>query len=100
MHQHLRNAYPTGSTRYCPLDLYSEDDTSFARAFEGLWNEWTSTQGKGNNWKVSVDGKEISPDEVNILNDMRDIALTSIGAFHSNHDARRHLSDFRVIACR
>ena len=66
MHQHLRNASLAGGTRYCPLDLFSEDDTSVARAFEGLWNEWTITQGKGNNWKVSVDGKEIPPAEVSV----------------------------------
>jgi len=38
------------------------------KALDGLWGLWSRTGGEGNNWRVSVDGKEISPAEVRFLN--------------------------------
>jgi inositol-pentakisphosphate 2-kinase len=36
-------------------------------ALEGLWAGWRASEGKWNNWRVFVDGKEVSPEDVSIF---------------------------------
>ncbi|KAK4686099.1 hypothetical protein P7C73_g4040, partial [Tremellales sp. Uapishka_1] len=65
LHQHLKN--PGSAVDYCPLDLYSGDEDKMRKSMRDLWGGWTASGGKGNNWRVSVDGKEVSPSELNLI---------------------------------
>ena len=64
MHQHMRGSLLDGGPRYCPLDLYSGNEKRMADALEGLQELWLTTNGKGNNWLIFLDGKEIFPKKV------------------------------------
>ncbi|WVQ83029.1 hypothetical protein IAT38_005167 [Cryptococcus sp. DSM 104549] len=62
MHQHLRG-HKEEEHKYCPLDLYSGDEARMLKALEGLWEMWSTTTAKANNWRVFVDGHAVTPDQ-------------------------------------
>jgi inositol-pentakisphosphate 2-kinase len=62
MHQYLRNG--TVQSTFCPLDLFSCDEERIRKAIKGLWEIWADTDGKGNNWRVYVNGIAVTSSEV------------------------------------
>ncbi|ORY25926.1 inositol-pentakisphosphate 2-kinase, partial [Naematelia encephala] len=64
MHQHLRDATNSEGKSYDPLDLYSGDEERMQRSLDGLFAGWKSTEGKGNNFRLSVDGVTVFPGQV------------------------------------
>lgn len=58
LHQHYRGK---STTRYDPLDLYSDDETRMQNALDGLLHDWVETGGKANNLRIFVDGKAVLP---------------------------------------
>jgi inositol-pentakisphosphate 2-kinase len=63
LHQHFRGV----DTTYDPLDLYSGDEARMRTAISALWDLWETSKGQSNNWRVFVDGKAASPNEVSWL---------------------------------
>ncbi|GBE81715.1 Inositol-pentakisphosphate 2-kinase [Sparassis crispa] len=62
MHAHLK--YTRGdivACGYCPLDLYSGEQTRVRRALHALWNAWIGSSGRINNLRVFVGGKLLEP---------------------------------------
>ncbi|KAJ7085641.1 inositol-pentakisphosphate 2-kinase [Mycena belliarum] len=77
MHSHLRTQQgETVAVGYCPLDLYSADESRVKKALAGLWDAWVASDGSVNSFKVFVHGKKISPTEASsvlgIANDLTD----------------------------
>ncbi|KAJ7766764.1 inositol-pentakisphosphate 2-kinase [Mycena metata] len=59
MHSHLRAL----SSSFCPLDLFSSDESRKKKALNSLWDAWVDRNGADNNFRVFVNGKNISPTE-------------------------------------
>ncbi len=60
---HLGSADSGNGGGYCPLDLYSGRTDRVLKAVEALWQGYTGTGGLGNNLRLYVDGKQVSPAE-------------------------------------
>ena len=58
LHQHHRGK---SSTRYDPLDLYSEEEARMEKALDGLLHDWEESGGKANNLRVFANGKAVVP---------------------------------------
>ncbi|KAG9318637.1 inositol-pentakisphosphate 2-kinase [Chiua virens] len=63
MHTRYRLTAGNVPTRYCPLDLYSKDETRMRKAIHDLWDGWVQSGGTLNNMKVFVSGEMIRPSE-------------------------------------
>lgn len=63
LHQHFRGELDE-ETGYCPIDLYSSDETRVRKGLAGLWKSWIETDGRKNNLRVTVDGKATLPSNV------------------------------------
>ncbi|KZT52737.1 hypothetical protein CALCODRAFT_501925 [Calocera cornea HHB12733] len=66
MHKQLRalSSKPTEAAyipTYCPLDLYSGEESRVRRALEQLWEDWMATGGRLNNFRVFVRGERVDP---------------------------------------
>ncbi|KAF7337935.1 Inositol-pentakisphosphate 2-kinase [Mycena venus] len=77
MHSHLKAQQGEKvSSGYCPLDLFSGDETRMKAALNSLWDAWSDSDGTTNNFKVFISGKKILPAErasiVGVVNDMAD----------------------------
>ncbi|KAJ6531626.1 inositol-pentakisphosphate 2-kinase [Mycena vulgaris] len=77
MHSHLKTLKgETVAVGYCPLDLYSGNESRIKTALSSLWDAWETSNGAVNSFKVFVRGKKISPAEkstiVGIVNDHAD----------------------------
>ncbi|KAJ7172029.1 inositol-pentakisphosphate 2-kinase, partial [Mycena filopes] len=72
MHLHLKAL----SSGYCPLDLFSGDEPRMKKALNDLWDAWLDRNGAANNFRVFVEGKNITPAEqqsiVGLANDIAD----------------------------
>lgn len=66
LHQHFRGELDEDAG-YCPIDLYSGDETRVRKALAGLWNTWSKTDGKKNNLRVNIDGKAVLPSNVSFV---------------------------------
>ncbi|KAF8205677.1 inositol-pentakisphosphate 2-kinase [Mycena galopus ATCC 62051] len=84
MHSHLKAQQGQRvSPGYCPLDLFSLDESRMKTALDGLWDAWIDSSGAINNFKIFVRGRQILPDDrssiVGLVNDIADPkeALTS-----------------------
>lgn len=77
MHNSLRlsKGHPAASN-FCPLDLYSGDESRARRALEGLWDDWMWSEGKINNLRVFAEGRVVRP---GVEDDMRKWAENMIG---------------------
>ncbi|KAJ6490689.1 inositol-pentakisphosphate 2-kinase [Mycena vitilis] len=76
MHSHLKAQQgDKAALGYCPLDLFSGDESRMKTALNSLWDAWASSNGTINNFKVFVRGKRISPtDQLSIVGLVNDIA--------------------------
>ena len=63
----MRNSDGGAESAFCPLDLFSGDENRMSKAFTGLWETWEQSEGKGNNWRVYVDGKAIFSQDVSYI---------------------------------
>ncbi|KAK8858699.1 hypothetical protein IAR55_002928 [Kwoniella newhampshirensis] len=63
LHRHYRDQERSEGNAFCPLDLYSGDGERMLKAWKGLWDLWTRSDGKINNLRVFVDGLKVSPDQ-------------------------------------
>ncbi|KAG7087645.1 hypothetical protein E1B28_013593 [Marasmius oreades] len=63
-HPHAQGEVALG---YCPLDLFSNDESRVRKALYALWDAWVESGGKVNNLKVFVDGKILRPDQQRLL---------------------------------
>ncbi|KAJ7171990.1 inositol-pentakisphosphate 2-kinase, partial [Mycena filopes] len=72
MHSHLKAL----SSGYCPLDLFSGDELRMTKALDSLCDAWSDSNGTVNNFRVFVEGKNITPAEqqfiVGLANDIAD----------------------------
>lgn len=65
MHAHHKSrvdSYAGGETNaYCPLDLFSGEESRIRKALGGLWDTWVGSDGAVNNLKVFVKGQSVKP---------------------------------------
>jgi inositol-pentakisphosphate 2-kinase len=62
MHAHLKSTEGDNvSLGYCPLDLYSGEESRVLRAIHSLWDAWIGTSGHINNLRVFVGGNMVKP---------------------------------------
>lgn len=71
MHRYLKNhkkdpvtALDEHQDGYCPLDLYSGDETRVARAVSALWKAWEVSEGAANNLRFFYEGTRVEPTDV------------------------------------
>lgn len=65
MHSHQKvQAGETAALGYCPLDLFSRNETRIRKAVTALWDAWVESNGTVNNLKIFVDGKMALPSDV------------------------------------
>ncbi|KAG5647307.1 hypothetical protein DXG03_000845 [Asterophora parasitica] len=77
------DAVPLG---YCPLDLFSGDETRIRTAIYGLWAAWDESKGTVNNLKIFVRGRKITRDEASL------ILSSDVDAAMSTEDIREHFT--------
>ncbi|KAJ6502037.1 inositol-pentakisphosphate 2-kinase [Mycena sanguinolenta] len=84
MHSHLKAQQgQMVCAGYCPLDLFSGNESRMKTALSGLWDAWIESNGTINNFKVFVRGRKILPLQrssiVGLVSDIADPkeALTS-----------------------
>ena len=83
MHSHLRSREGDQVlNEYCPLDLFSGDETRVVKAIHALWGGWISSDATANNLKIFARGKFLKPSEV-----------SSVARFSYHH----FLPTFRLI---
>ncbi|KAI6109653.1 inositol-pentakisphosphate 2-kinase [Pisolithus sp. B1] len=61
MHTYLRSQESPFPTDYCPMDLYSRNETRMVKAIHDLWDAWVRSDGSLNNFRIFVSGKVIKP---------------------------------------
>lgn len=61
MHTYLRSQGGSFPTDYCPMDLYSRNESRVAKAIHSLWDAWIGSDGSLNNFKIFVSGKVVKP---------------------------------------
>lgn len=62
MHSHLKGKKEDFAVAaYCPLDLFSGDQTRVRKALEELWGAWIGSRGKVNNLRIFVEGEIVDP---------------------------------------
>ncbi|GAA5896214.1 hypothetical protein JCM5296_007263 [Sporobolomyces johnsonii] len=52
---------------YCPLDLYSGDETHMRRALDGLLSSWETSGGQSNSLRIFAHGQSVVPEDVSCL---------------------------------
>ena len=68
MHSHLRSREGEQvASKYCPLDLYSGDETRIVKAIHALWDGWISSNATANNLKIFARGNFLRPSEVSFF---------------------------------
>ena len=67
MHTHFRSKDGGVPAQYCPLDLYSKDETRVRQAIRDLWDGWVQSDGTLNNMRIFVSGEMIRPSEVRVI---------------------------------
>ena len=55
------------ASEYCPLDLFSGDETRIVKAIHALWDGWISSNATANNLKIFARGKFLEPSEVSFF---------------------------------
>ncbi|KAJ7137800.1 inositol-pentakisphosphate 2-kinase-domain-containing protein [Mycena epipterygia] len=64
MHSHFKAQHgEAAALDYCPLDLFSGDESRVKKALASLWDAWTNSDGTVNNLRVFVRGTKIGPAE-------------------------------------
>ncbi|KAG1804277.1 inositol-pentakisphosphate 2-kinase [Suillus variegatus] len=63
MHTSFRMEQGAVGTTYCPLDLFSSDDTRVRKALGALWAGWYESNGSLNNLRFFVQGRMTKPDD-------------------------------------
>ncbi|KAG8889384.1 Inositol-pentakisphosphate 2-kinase [Tulasnella sp. 332] len=65
MHAHYRSVESdtTVNTHYCPLDLYSGNETRVHKALQALCEVWATSDGSTNNLKIFAAGKRVTPSD-------------------------------------
>ena len=77
MHSHLRSREGDQvASEYCPLDLFSGDETRIVRAIHALWDAWISSNATANNLKIFARGKFLKPSEVSFLSVLLDSLIS------------------------
>ena len=64
------------ASEYCPLDLFSGDETRVAKAIHALWDGWISSNATANNLKIFARGKFLKPSEVSFLSVLLDSLIS------------------------
>jgi hypothetical protein len=49
-------------TTYCPLDLFSENETRIRQALDGLWQSWLKSSATFNNLRIFYNGRFLKND--------------------------------------
>ncbi|GAA5967378.1 hypothetical protein JCM21900_000350 [Sporobolomyces salmonicolor] len=62
---------------YCPLDLYSGDETRMLRAIGRLFSSWEITGGQGNSFRIFVNGQSVLPQDPSALATAQDLLASS-----------------------
>ena len=77
MHSRLRSLEGDQvASEYCPLDLFSGDETRIVRAIHALWDAWISSNATANNLKIFARGKFLKPSEVSFLSVLLDSLIS------------------------
>lgn len=63
MHTSFRMEHREVGTTYCPLDLFSCDETRVRKALGALWAGWHESDGSLNNLRFFVQGRVAKPDD-------------------------------------
>ncbi|KAI0692002.1 inositol-pentakisphosphate 2-kinase [Cytidiella melzeri] len=62
MHAHMKSTSGEDvSLGYCPLDLYSGDESRVTKAIHYLWDGWVGSSGQINNLRIFVGGSILKP---------------------------------------
>ncbi|KAG2148206.1 inositol-pentakisphosphate 2-kinase [Suillus bovinus] len=63
MHMSFKMEQGYVGTAYCPLDLFSCDETRVRKALDALWAGWYESDGSLNNLRFFVEGRMTKPDD-------------------------------------
>jgi inositol-pentakisphosphate 2-kinase len=55
------------TSEYCPLDLFSGDETRIVKAIHALLGSWISSDATANKLKIFARGKFLKPSEVSFI---------------------------------
>jgi inositol-pentakisphosphate 2-kinase len=55
------------ASEYCPLDLFSGDETRIIKAIHALWDRWISSDATANNLKIFARGNFLKPSKVSFF---------------------------------
>lgn len=86
MHSHFKSTQGEEvSLGYCPLDLYSGNETRVRKALIDLWDVWVGSSGNVNNMRVFVEGHTVVP-SLQVTNPLLTMILISLpNVTHSPH---------------
>jgi inositol-pentakisphosphate 2-kinase len=103
MHRYYRcglgmSEYASG---YCPLDLYSGDETRVRKAVDCLLRSWKQSNGEANTFRMFAHGRRVNPDNVSLrLNSsirqselLNSICFSQIPAITSAYDLLSTFTD-------
>jgi inositol-pentakisphosphate 2-kinase len=76
MHSRLRSHEGQQvASEYCPLDLFSGDETRMVKAIHALWDGWIASNAIANNLKIFARGKFLKPSEVSFQSVLLDSVI-------------------------
>ena len=81
------------ASEYCPLDLFSGDETRIVKAIHALWGSWISSNATANNLKIFARGKFLKPSEVSLYFKYRFCSIQLSTFFYTNFQAHLMLAD-------
>ncbi|GAA5953915.1 hypothetical protein JCM3765_000690 [Sporobolomyces pararoseus] len=58
---------------FCPLDLYSGDESRIRRAVDSLFSLWEDSNGESNNFRIFVDGQRVEPADPSTIDSALDL---------------------------
>ncbi|KZS90001.1 hypothetical protein SISNIDRAFT_458334 [Sistotremastrum niveocremeum HHB9708] len=68
IHSAVRSLKGKGAaTGYCPLDLFSKEESRVRKALYELWDTWNSTDASTNNLRIFVSGTVTRPTDVSAI---------------------------------
>lgn len=83
MHSHLRaHKGQQIVTEYCPLDLFSGNESRVLKAIRDLWDAWIASDATVNNLKIFAGGKFVKPSEVSPATRIRSSFDAHIRSFY------------------
>ncbi|GAA5953892.1 hypothetical protein JCM3765_000681 [Sporobolomyces pararoseus] len=58
---------------FCPLDLYSGDESRIRRAVDSLFSLWEDSNGEANNFRIFINGRKVDPADPSTIDSALDL---------------------------